>query len=249
MSYKFPHIENQIYPKTFLKDVHVLLDFDIVNKTDDILEGLRTLYKNHFNLNDVFDEDGSDRVEVYSEDDTVRFVFGWSNCALIMRTPAYKSYSFAKPLLSIIVEYLETLGVKELNKVVMWKYNELEYEINGDGSAAVAMNGVFSRELLEGNMTNEDVEAQQSLTRWEKTVTIQDKEDTNSEFIFEFGFKCHNSDQLKGVVTLKSTIQSIDITTKVEDLNSRLDSYNAVLDDAFHWSVQNMIINEMKKQL
>ena len=53
---------------------------------------------------------------------------------------------------------------------------------------------------------------------------------------------------MKGVVTLKTLIMSSDNTVPVTEINHLLASFNSTLDDAFHWSVRNNIINEMKKE-
>lgn len=249
MDFRFPHIERQIYPKTFLKDVHIVFEFNRVSPSDETVEGLRKFFDKHFGLKEVdIEQTKSNGISVFSEDETVRILFGWDKCILIMRTPAYKSFDFAKPFLGIVAEYFNLVGVSELSDVVMWKYNELEYKLDGAGNAALVMRGVFSDALLNANLSDEDERAMRSLTRWEKTVAYENVDDNHSVLTFEFGFKSKKTDQLEGVVTLKTAILSSTDVVAVSDMDMLLHSFNATLDDAFHWGVKDDIINEMKRQ-
>jgi len=250
MAFRFPQIKHQIYPKTFLKDVHIVFEYGKVNPTDEKVARVCSFYENHFGLEiDDIDRTKGNGISVFSGDDTVRFSFDWDSCALIMRTPAYKSFGFAKPLLEIILEYFSLIGVNDVKGVLMWKYNELKYELDGVGNASMVLKGVFSDVLLNENMTDDDIKAMRSLTRWEKTVDFDDVDDKGSLLTFEFGFKSEKPDQLKGVVALKTMIMSSADAVAVSSLDGLLNSFNSTLDDAFHWCVKNEIINEMKKEL
>ena len=248
MAFRFPQIKHQIYPRTFLKDVHIMFEYGNVYPSDEMVAQVCSFYKNQFGpvIVDI-DRIKGKGISIFSGDDTVRFSFGWDGCALIMRTPAYKSFGFAKPLLEIIQKYFNLIGVNNVNRVLMWKYNELEYELAGGGSASVVLKGVFSDGLLDNYMTEDDIKAMQSLTRWEKTVAFNDVDDKKSLLTFEFGFKCEKPDQLKGVVALKTMIMSSADVVAVSSLDGLLNSFNSTLDDAFHWCVKSEIIDEMKK--
>lgn len=249
MEIRFPHIEHQIYPRTFLKDVHIVFGYDPVAPSEKLATEVGDFCKKHFGLDNIDKERTMEGgISIFSEDISVRFSFGWDECLLVMRTPAYKSFGFSKPFLEIVMEYFNIIGVGEVKSVTMWKYNELEYELRGEGNAAVVLKGVFSDELLKDNLTVEDEKAMQSLTRWEKTVACNGVDDKQSLLSFEFGFKSMKPDQLKGVVTLKTLIMSSDGAVAVKEIDHLLASFNSTLDDAFHWSVGNDIINEMKKE-
>lgn len=250
MAFRFPQIKHRVYPRTFLKDVHIMFEYDTVNSSDVMVAQVCNFYKNHFGLEIAdIDRTKGKGISVFSGDDTVRFSFGWDSCTLIMRTPAYKSFGFAKPLLEIIQEYFNLIGVNDVNDVLMWKYNELEYELEGVGNASMVLKGVFSDVLLDKNMTDDDIKSMRSLTRWEKTVAFNNVDDYSSLLTFEFGFKSEKPDQLKGVVALKTMIMSSADTVAVSSLDNLLNSFNSTLDDAFHWCVKNEIIDEMKKEL
>lgn len=72
----------------------------------------------------------------------------------------------------------------ELKKLVMYKYNQLEYQVSGKKQVKAVMRDVFSDELLSDV---EDIPADN--TRWEKTKQFSDEEPIHSMFTIEYGYR------------------------------------------------------------
>lgn len=243
MPYSFPHIERKVYPKTFLKDVHVIFGFDAVNNTAGLDAKVGDFFKEVFSLKDITFHALEKGFRVFSNDGLIVFVFGTSSVELAVKQPEYGSYERIFPLRSLMIRFLQLFDVNELGKLVMYKYNELKYQAAGDDHGREVMRNVFSDELLS------DVgrDGQGDYTRMEKTVQIAEGEPGQSLFTVEYGFRRDADNQDMGFLTLKTRIESTGDAIPLADAESKMASFNQVLDDGFHWCVKPEIINIMNQ--
>jgi hypothetical protein len=154
----------------------------------------------------------------------------------------YKSFDLTLEVMKYALEFFETVGVTDVEKVVFYKFNELSYNLAEDVPVSEVMKQIFSEELLK-NMTKEDVDVQTSLSRWEKLVNFNDKD---SVFTIEFGFGRSAKDSDTGSLTLKTQIESNLSKLPLSKIENTLREYNQILDNAFHWCVLPRIVKEME---
>jgi len=247
MGYPFPNIKIKVYPKTFLKDVHIGMLFPEVPLSDDLQKSAGEFFAAEFGLPKIKMEEMPKAISVFSKDGKIRFSFGLSRVDLNIKREAYRSFADITSLLHKIYRYLGVMNCQVVNKIFFSKYNELAYEAKQETAVAEVMEGIFSADLL-GSMTKQDRQVQKSLSRWEKIVHAKGDDDTNSIFTIEYGFIRKPEGVVGSSLTLKTLIESQISEIPVSLIPNVLTDYNQVLDNAFHWCMSDMVLNEMKKK-
>ena len=246
MAYPFTHINREVYPKTFLKDVYVSLHFPKVDITDSLKDNMIRFFDEAFGVEDMPEESFEKVVFVHSKDDMIRFHFALEFVQFSVKQPAYRSFEQLAVYRDKAFKYLEVLKVREISKIIFYKYNQLNYQLKNSGTPVDVMKDVFSTSLLN-NMTEEDVKSQTGLSRWEKSLCFQGEDATDSAFTIEYGFRKKSKDSEQDALTLKTQIESGNVNVKKDNVMAILSDYNQILDNGFHWCVTPDIIKEMKK--
>jgi hypothetical protein len=242
MGYRFPQIPHKVYSKTFLKDVHLIFKYALVHPDDATFAAAKCFFENKFNGIKIGNTDIADGVNIKSTDELIWFDFKWDRLVICMKSPMYKSFDLTLEVMKYALEFFETVGVTDVEKVVFYKFNELSYNLAKDVPVSEVMKQIFSEELLK-NMTKEDVDVQMSLSRWEKLVNFNDKD---SVFTIEFGFGRSAKDSNTGSLTLKTQIESNLSKLPLSKIENTLREYNQILDNAFHWCILPRIVKEME---
>lgn len=220
----------------------MIFRFDTKGKPAELGAEIERFFQEHFSLEGVTLFRPEDKLKFVSKNGMVVYEFGVDFIELSVKQPEYVKYErlsdFKKPMFS----YLQLLGINELSKLVMYKYNQLEYQAEGKYQAKEVMGNVFSDELTS------DIEegGQDDYTRWEKTKLIQD-DSGQSQFTIEYGFRKDAQGQNTGFLTLKTQIESMGGTMALADVEKEMEAFNQILDNGFHWCVKPEIINIMNK--
>lgn len=246
MAFFFPYIKRRVYPKTFLKDVHFICRFNKAEMSEEVKSSVQKFFFNSFKLEDIAVDGLNDMISLYSKDELIRYDFSLNSVELAIKQPLYKSYENTYSLRRLMLSFLSVLGIKELHKVIMYKYNQLEYQTTDNDPIKTVMDGVFSNELLS-DVSESDWEGQKLLARWERIKKETDG-DSQSMFTIEYGFRRKNSEQKRDALTLKTQIESQDSIIATDSLENLMQEYNQYLDNAFHWCVKPDIIEAMKKE-
>lgn len=247
MGYPFPNIKIRVYPKTFLKDVRICVLFSEVPLNEDLQNCAGEFFQNKFGLAGVKMEEMPKAVSVFSKDNNIRFAFGLSRVDLSIKRDAYRSFVEIDSYLQMVYSFLSALNRDFATKIIFSKYNELGYEAKENTTVAEVMEGVFSGDLLE-SMTKRDRDAQKHLSRWEKIVSANGDDETKSTFMIEYGFSKKPESTIGSCLTLKTLIESNVEEISFSDIPRVLTEYNQILDNAFHWSVSDQVLNAMKKK-
>ena len=236
MAYPFQSITREVYRKTFLRDVHMVFYFDSVAKDDAFDIKVKGFLKDSFGLDSATT---SGLEKVVSKDKTVTLEFGTEFVKLSIKRPEYRSYEDdnVKELKSLMFKYIHLINVKKLTRLEMSKFNQLRY--SSDKNLKDIIGSVFCDELS-------DVIEDGSFTRLEKIWTADD-EKSNSQFTIEYGFRRDTPDSKDGFLTLKTKIESTGTMIAIEDIENRMEQFNQILDEGFHWCVKPEIINLMKQ--
>lgn len=246
MGYSFPNIKIRVYPKTFLKDVHISLYFSEVSIDDNLQKNASEFFENEFSLPNIQMEEMPKAVSVFSNDKEIRFAFGLSRADLSIKREAYRSFEDMKPLLSKLFNFVSALGLLNVSAIAFSKYNELEYETIDGVSVSDVMGDVFSKDLLK-NMTKREVATQKKLSRWEKVYQEKGDDETDSLVTIEYGFRKIPIEKGRSSLTLKSLIESRCGNIDTRNLPDIMVYYNQILDNVFHWSVTNKVLSAMRE--
>ena len=245
MGYPFPIIEHKVYGKTFLKDVRVALEFEPVSQASLSKEVLNAFFKHFPGLENAdVAENLADGITIYSEDRSVGFRFSLANVEVKLKTPFYVSFDQAEAFWKRLSEYLSTLSVEAVNRLVVRKSSELCFK-KGAGNFDVKklMKEVFCDELTADTAFRNA--SFKDLNRWERSWSAEDTEN-GSRFTAIYGFKLSDYNNQDDRLTLVTSIESTDSEIPISTLISKEKQYNKVLFDAFHWCVKDEIIEKMK---
>lgn len=253
MAYFFPSHNREVFKKTFLKDIRLSFTFNEVPFEKANHRAIIELFKRTFKIN-ITEEQIKGEIIIKSEVELLCFTSTLSSVSVKMDFPSYKVFNDAKKWIDLIREYMNVLGVEKVNKVCFYKYNELNYSLEeGNKNVTDAIKQVFSNNLL--NYKNNDNEKSfddfkselSGLSRWERKHVIDDVNDTKSSMTIEYGFKEKTEADNKGVITMKSYIESIDdFNLEIKDIPDVLSVYNQLLDSAFQWCINDMILKQMR---
>lgn len=118
-------------------------------------------------------------------------------------------------------------------------------KVQKDFPVANVMKQVLHDNLIS-TVDESDFEKFNSLSRWEKMLKF-DNVNEMYEAGIEFGFRRKpDVDKLHGSITLKTVITST-IAEELVKVEGRINDMNNVIDDMFHWSVSDSIIETMKR--
>lgn len=241
MSYPFPPIERKVYPKTFLKDVHIIFRFAAINRTTELDAAVEIFFRESFLLDGILISSLEKGMKVFSKDEQIIFFFGADFVELSIKQPEYVSYDHISPYRELLRNYLQTLKVGELKKLVMYKYNQLEYQANDEKQVKDVICDVLNSELMS------DVgDVLDNYTRWEKTTHFSD-DDSQSQFTIEYGFRKDAQNPKNGALTMKTQIESMEDSITSTNVEEKMELFNHILDNGFHWCVVPEIINRMKE--
>lgn len=248
MAYPFPQIKREVFPKTFLKDVHVYFEYKKIKKINN--EEICTFCRENFNV-DVEKDAIWDGFSINSKNNLVKFEFTTTYVAVKMNFLAYMNFISAQKYISILLDFLNVIGVKKLSKVRFAKYNELRYKLpNDESSVSIAMQQIFTKSLMEYKTGDGDFESTSfdSLARWEKRLVFDGEAELETRVIIDYGF-CEQTDSKKeGVLTLKIVAESLKDIVNVCDVETVLKNCNYDIDCAFQWSISKTVIAKMRNK-
>lgn len=257
MAYLFPDIKKEVYSKTFLRDVHIRIDFDGESAMEANAGNVCQYYNEEFGM-DVSEENARHGMNFVSEDNKVRFEFSCRHVELTMFFPAYQSFDSVWQWKPRIDRYMKILGIDRFDRLTIWKYNELPFAISDTSSALSEIipsivRQLFSDELLghnvaEGDAWPVDKTDFSNMKRWEIAGVISGEDEWKSSLSYEYGFKLSDDASKEGVLSLKTMIASGCAPFDEPTLNDILWIFNGILDRAFHWCVRPEIIEMMKEK-
>ena len=245
MAYPFGQIEHCTYKKTFLKDVRVAVEFPkVVEQSKVDMDALRDFFMQF--TNETVNLEGLSDTEraTFCSDNAIALKFGWDYAEVTLCTPTYSSFEASMPYWQWLIKYLSILGVSSINRLVVRKYSALYFKSDTeDYNIRSFMSEVFCKDLMQLIPTN--INSYKALNSLEKTWSVDDDE-SGTTFTTVFGIKKTDFFDKHDKLTLVNSIESKDGEFPVADLMNRMEKYNKILFDAFHWFVKEDIIEKMK---
>lgn len=220
----------------------MIFRFDAKGKAAEFDAEIKRFFQAYFSLERVTLFRPEDKLKFVSKNGMVVYEFGVDFVEFSVKQPEYVKYERLSEYEKPVLDYLQLFGINELSKLVMYKYNQLEYQAEDTYQVKEIMDNVFSDKLTsdieEGGLDD--------YTRWEKTKLIQD-DSGQSQFTIEYGFRQDAQGQNTGFLTLKTQIESIGEGIALTDVKREMEAFNQILDNGFHWCVNPKIINIMNK--
>lgn len=247
MEYPFKLVEREIFPKTFLKDVRVILFYPEVEQGS-IDAGKLSLFYSQFKGVTVSIEKIKEGIELTSDDESIKLRFSLRFVEVLLRTPSYKTFDLALQFISLLKGYFEAMEIKTINKLVISKYNELRFQHpSAEYTIQKIMKGVYSEALIQRVLSGKEV--LKDLTRWEKELKFDNTDETDTLFTIECGFSRKSVNGLNGILALTTRVETSKNPFGIKDLASKTEMYNVILDSAFRWCVRNEIIEKMRVKI
>ena len=245
MAYTFKHIEHRVYQNTFLKDVRIAVEFPKIAASDVDVPSLQA-YFSKFKKANIKTDDFLERgfINIFSDNHEIDFKFSLSFAEAKLCTPPFTSFKDAESFWTILIDFLDAMGIVAVNRLVVRKYNALYFKTNTpDYDIREVMGGLFCDELMRH--VNAQVGKDKSLNSFERTWSMSDS-DSGSEVNVVYGIKKADATEGRDCLTLVTLVKSTAPPISVTDVMKRAREYNQILFDVFHWCVREDIINNMK---
>ena len=243
MEYPFAHKEHKIYANTFLQNVLVEWYYPLPNQEfDDGL--LKTFFKDNFNIELLIEEGISFPVMIGSTDHSINLYFGKDAFKLRVGVDAYKGFRSLRFFFNKGLDFLKILQVERMERIRIRKINIWPYENIGgkNTSKEILLQKIFSGNLLKGNIIHSSNDASQVL--WDKCFK---NEDQSEDICIKYGFSS-NYEDYKDLMILDTYIErTMEISNN--DIAVNLIQMNQILFDAYHWSVNQKIVEIMDKEI
>lgn len=237
MEYPFAHKERKVYANTFLQNVLVEWYYTPVtgNLDQDCIK--------HF-LAEKFKiqiEDGKDLqypIIVSSKAKDVQLFFDRDAFKLNVRVNLYKGFDSLILLLESGFDYLKLNNIRDIHRCLIRKIDVFPFQnVSGNNTSnETLLSKIFSKDLLEGISVSSN-KAFQSF--WSKNFNREvDSENVN----IKFGFQ---RKQIENNMVLDFSVdRNKDIS--IDMIEKNLLEMNQILYNAFHWSVNQDIIDIME---
>jgi len=243
--YPFEHKEHKIYANTFLQNVLVEWHYaSIVGILDQ--DSIKRFLEEKFKIKTEEDKNIQYPIIVSSKDKDIQLFFDRDVFKLNVRVNYYKGFESLNPFLRCGLDYLKLNDAQNIESCLIRKIDVFPFKniSSNNTSNATLLNKIFSKKLLEGISVSSN-DAFQSF--WSKN--FEDR--NNSEnVVIKFGFQRKQvNDSDKGLddrFVLDFSIDRIK-NIPIDKINSNLSEMNKVLYDAFHWSVNQDIIDIMER--
>lgn len=246
MEYPFKPIDREIFPRTFLKDVRMVVLYPEVEPAKIDIEKWSSFFSK-FKGVEVNIEKIKDGIELTSEDESIKLRFSLGFVEVLLRTPSYKTFDLAIQFLSVLNGYFGAMNIKTANKLIISKYNELRFQQpSAEYTIQKIMKGVYSEALMQKVLSGKEV--LKSLTRWEKELKFDNSDETDTLFTIECGFSRKGVEELNGILALTTRVETSHNSFAIEKLIEKAATYNDILDSAFRWCVRDEIIEKMREK-
>ena len=210
------------------------------------IEALNAFFERHFDAPDINLEQlkGGIRFSSNTSPVVVSVKNGWIE--VMISRPLYKRFAQMKEWFPTMFEYVNASGANKVERTIIIKYNELDFTHEQKDFPVANVIKQVLHEHLTSEVDSSDFEKFNSLSRWEKMLNFENVNEGPYEAIVEFGFRRKpDPDKLNGSITLKTLI-ACSLNDSLEYLDGRINEMNNIIDDMFHWSVSDGIIETMK---
>lgn len=245
MAYQFKSVEHCVYQNTFLKDVRIAVEFPEIAAEDVDVDSLRGFFSKFNNANIKTDDFIKQKsMNIFSENQEINFRFGLDFAEAKLCAPFYTSFDNAKKFWMRLIDFLNAMGITEVNRLVVRKYNALYFKTDtSDYNIREIMGGLFCDDLMKD--VDDQVGQDKNLNSFERTWLMSDPE-SGSEVNVVYGIKKADATEGRDCLTLVTLVKSTAAPISVADVMKRAREYNQILFDVFHWCVREDIINNMK---
>lgn len=249
MAYLFPHIDHKIYPKTFLKNVVLIIEWKGISSFAEHAKPLQNFFAENFSIN-VPEEDlnSHNAIDVNSSNNLILFRFATDSFRLEIKHPAYRSFAQIEKWFTAIGQFLSIFGVAKLSLITLSKSDEIEYLLQTPDNLGKAITQFFSKELLDESKehTAEKYEAAiAEKNNWNANCIFPDEE-SDTAIEINFGFRKEIGNPRKGYLYLNSSVHTLSEDIPASDIFNNIPMYNSWLDNAFHWSITEFITKHME---
>lgn len=244
MAYPFEHKERKVYSNTFLQNVLVEWYFEPIDE-ESFKVRVKDFLAEKFGIQIGGDDEVQCPIAISSKARKAQMLFGLDVFKLSVRVDIYKGFDSLNPLLGFGFDYLCLNGIQNIRGCVIRKIDIFPFKnMRGDNTSNETLLGkVFSKDLLSGISISSN-DAIQSI--WSKEFA--NVEEPEKVFI-KFGFLRKRSEpsdkDVDDTMILDFSADRFE-SMPVDMVEDRLLRMNQTLFDAFHWSVNQRIIDIMK---
>lgn len=251
MDYPFKNIEHHIYKNTFLQNTLVEMQYESIKSrlsTKDVFRDFQSFASEFLGIKVEEDEGLTEGgVVISSKEAATDFYITDKQLIIKVGRTNYKTFQESViPYTEIAEEFIKSVARLEeikflgIRKINIWPYSNTS---NKRTLTEALMGKIFSKDLLAGGNFKSQAPENQNITQWMKEKTF-DWEDIYLKI--QYGFVAKDEQQER--IILDSTAE-ISRLIKIDSSQAKevYKKLNAMLFDAYHWSITNEIIQMMNK--
>lgn len=244
MEYPFAHKDRKIYANTFLQNVLVEWYYTPITEELD-QDRVKYFLSEKFKIQIEEGKDLQYPIIVSSKAKEVQIFFGRDVFRMNMRVNLYKGFGSLVSLLGYGFDYLKLNEIQNVHRCLIRKIDVFPFQnMSGNNTSnETLLSKIFSKGLLDGISVSSN-NAFQSF--WSKSFN---KNDGSENVIINFGFRLKQNDlsdkQVENNMVLDFSVdRKMDMPSDM--IKNNLFEMNQILFDAFHWSVNQDIIDIME---
>lgn len=244
MAYPFEHKERKVYANTFLQNV--LVEWYYTSITGDLEQDcIKHFLAEKFKIQIECGKDLQYPIIVSSKAKDVQLFFDKDVFKLNVRVNLYKGFDSLISLLEYGFDYLKLNHIRDIHRCLIRKIDVFPFQnVSGNNTSnETLLSKIFSKDLLEGISVSSN-NAFQSF--WSKNFNREvDSENVNIKFGFQRKHIDLSDKQIENSMVLDFSVdRNKDISFDMIEKN--LLEMNQILYNAFHWSVNQDIIDIME---
>ena len=244
----FPHIDRKVYNRTFLQQVDVRLIYPTITRagvSDTFINGADTFFQNHFGINVDLNQLMDKSVFLEVENKQIAFIFSSAASMLSVGYKDYRTfYDSVLPNVYPVKEFVFNLLGVGYTDVYVRKLNVFTFDVNEDidieRNKRLIYQNVFSEEFLNHAVERDNVVIRDCNTE----IEVRRFKNEKKELLCRTYILPHEE---KGAYALFLD-NIIRFSTDSNALEINLQEVNNVLYDAFHWAVNDEVIDIMDKE-
>ena len=233
------HVERKIYPSTFLRNVDLIIEFNLKEFFSDIRDSIYLWKeKNAFRIR----QDNSETISLMSCDGHCNVSMTDSCLKISASGKVYNGFQTIKKIYDSLIDYIPLLLKQNFLKIIIRKVNMFPSQKNTTGIYSINLLNQIFTDNLRGKEYGTNFLEQKTKSYFVESIMGYN----NGILAIKYGFDTLRNDENFLYAVLDTSYIFHDVLSPI-DFDHWQQNANEILFDVFHWSVNDSIIKIMEE--